>query len=226
MTADGKIAPQDRHYVPFSSRRDRRQMMALRATADAVMSGARTVDLYPLNLGPGSAKNRRKRIEAGLSEYNLRIIVSGAGTVSPKAEIFKHRFSPIIVLASARISEPRWRGLQAVADEVKIFGEAELDFRAALRWLRQKWGVKRLLCEGGGELNEALFRHNLVNEVHLTICPLLLGGRQAPTLADGRGHSNLSEGCRLDLQSKKRFGDELFLVYSAPARAESREPSQ
>ena len=39
-----------------------------------------------------------------------------------------------------------------------------------------------LLCEGGGELNDALFRGGLVNELHLTICPKIFGGRHAPPI--------------------------------------------
>lgn len=48
MTADGKIANVNRRYSSFSSKRDKDHMMQLRATADAVMSGARTVDLNPV----------------------------------------------------------------------------------------------------------------------------------------------------------------------------------
>ncbi|MEI9963030.1 MAG: dihydrofolate reductase family protein [Limisphaerales bacterium] len=45
--------------------------------------------------------------------------------------------------------------------------------------------MKRLLCEGGAELSDALFRAGLVNELHLTICPKIFGGRTAPTIAEG-----------------------------------------
>ena len=68
------------------------------------MSGARTVDLVsPVEAaGPGGLKFRAKRLRQGLTEYNLRVIVSGGGTIDPRAEIFKHRFSPIIILTTAR----------------------------------------------------------------------------------------------------------------------------
>jgi len=49
---------------------------------------------------------------------------------------------------------------------MRIFGEEELDFRAALSWLAQKWGVKRLLCEGGGEVNAGLFKAGVANEIY------------------------------------------------------------
>jgi riboflavin-specific deaminase-like protein len=215
MTADGKIAPASRRFVPFGSPRDRQHLLELRATADAIICGARTVDSFPVNLGPGPAKYRRLRLKRGLAEYNLRVIVSGAGSIDPRAEIFRHRFSPILVLTTARISPARLRRLRAVADEVKICGRRKLNLPAALRWLKKKWGVKKLLCEGGGELNAAFFQAGLVQELHLTICPLILGGRDAPTLAAGAGVRHLPRAARLQLLSMKRAGPELFLVFAA-----------
>src|SRR5215471_12066522 len=151
-TADGKLAPASRKFVPFSSRRDQQLLLELRARSDAVMAGARTVDLCPVSLGPGGEKYRRQRIARGLSEYNLRVVVSGSGSLNPNAAIFKKRFSPIIVLTTRRAGEKRLSKLRSLA-HVKICGEREIDFRKALRWLRAKWRVKRLLCEGGGEIH-------------------------------------------------------------------------
>ena len=219
ITADGKIAAANRTMSCFTGARDQEHMLELRATADAVMCGARTVDQGTVGLGPGRLKYRRLRQKRGLAEYNLRIVVSGSGSVNPQAHLFRHRFSPIIVLASERISQARQRRLQAVADEVKISGDREIDFPAALAWLRERWHVKRLLCEGGGELNAALFRAGLVDEVHLTIAPKIFGGRDAPTLADGIGAATLAEAVPLQLRSMKRAGDELFLVYRVVPKA-------
>ncbi len=213
LTADGKIAPASRHFEPFAGPRDREHLLELRARADAVMAGARTVDLDRVNLGPGPAKFRRLRLRRGLAEHNLRVIVSGAGTIDPRAEIFKHRFSPIIILTSERIPDRKLRRLQSLADEVKVTGKTEIDFTAALRWLRAKWKVKRLLCEGGGEVNGALFCAGLVDELHLTISPVIFGGRAAPTLADGAGVKGLADAARLRLVSMKRVAADLFLVY-------------
>jgi riboflavin-specific deaminase-like protein len=212
-TADGKLAPASRHFVPFGSRRDQKLLLDLRATADAVMAGARTVDLSPVGLGPGGAKYRRLRLRRGLAEYNLRVVVSGSASLNPDAAIFKQRFSPIIVLATHAAPKRNLQRLAKVADEIKLFGTMDLDFHAALTWLREERKVRRLLCEGGGEINEALFEAGLVNEVHQTLCPLIFGGRHAPTMADGRGVQTIEAAPRLRLQSLKRFGSELFLVY-------------
>ena len=213
ITADGKIAFANRTFIPFGSPRDREHMLELRATADAVMSGARTVDSGRVTLGPGGEKYRQLRRRHGLAEYNLRVIVSGSGSIDPNAHIFKKRFSPIVILTTQRADQRTLKQLRALADEVKICGAKEINFRKALCWLREKWGVKRLLSEGGGELNDALFRAGLVNELHLTICPKIFGGRTAPTLADGEGVLRLADAAQLRLKSQKRIGDELFLIY-------------
>jgi riboflavin-specific deaminase-like protein len=213
ITADGKIAPASRRFRPFGGPVDQRHLLELRATADAVMAGARTVDSDRVKLGPGPARYRRLRLRRGLAEYNLRVIVSGSGTVNPRARIFKHRFSPIVILTTARIAKSRLARLHALADEVKTCGARELDLAAALRWLRRKWKVRRLLCEGGGQLNGALFKAGLIDEIHLTLCPVLLGGRDAPTLADGVGVARLADAARFRLVSMKRNGSVLFLVY-------------
>jgi 2,5-diamino-6-(ribosylamino)-4(3H)-pyrimidinone 5'-phosphate reductase len=213
MTADGKITTANRAAASFSSPRDHEHMLELRATADAVMSGARTSDLNPVTLGPGAAKYRRLRLRRGLSEYNLRVIVSGSATVDPQAEVFRRKFSPIIILTTRRAPAARLRRLRAVGAEVKVCGATEVDFRRALPWLRAHWGVKRLLCEGGGELNDGLFRAGLVNELHLTVSPTVFGGRAAPTISDGLGAGTLARATQLELQSARRHGAEMFFIY-------------
>jgi riboflavin-specific deaminase-like protein len=213
MTADGKIATANRAVSSFGSRRDQAHLLQLRATADAVMAGARTTDSNPITLGPGPAKYRRLRLRHGLAEFNLRIIVSRSGTVNPKAEVFQRRFSPIIILTTRRATASRLRELRAVATEVRIYGAKEINFPRALRWLREKWGIKRLLCEGGGELNDALFRAGVVDQLHLTVCPKVFGGRTAPTIADGLGAGRLARAAHLALVSARRHDDEMFFVY-------------
>jgi riboflavin-specific deaminase-like protein len=213
-TTDGKLAPTNRHFVPFSSRRDQKLLVELRTRCDAVMAGARTVDSVPVNLGPGGKKYRDMRVKNGLAEYNIRVVVSGSASLNPRAEIFKHKFSPLIILVTERAPKSRITRLQKLGGIVQSFGKTELDFTAALKWLRKEWNVTRLLCEGGGEINAALFREDLVDEIYLTLCPIIFGGRDAPTMADGMGVRKLSEANRLRLKARQRIRDELFLVYS------------
>lgn len=218
MTADGKIATANRAVSSFGSSRDHDHLLELRATADAVMTGARTADLNDITLGPGPERFRRLRRRRGLAEYNLRILVSGGGSINPRAEVFRHRFSPLLILTTRRTPPAKLKQLRALATEVKICGRTQINFRTTLRWLQKKWQVSRLLCEGGGELNAALFQAGLVDELHLTVCPKIFGGREAPTIADGTGGLSLATAVSFNLKSKRQIGDELFLVLQkAPA---------
>ena len=117
------------------------------------------------------------------------------------------------MLTTERISKTDRKNLSTVS-EVKICGESEINFPSALRWLRAKWNVQRLLCEGGGELDGALFGARLVDEIHLTNCPKIFGGRDAPTIADGIGFARLADAETFELTSIKRKKAELFTVFS------------
>jgi len=212
MTADGKIAFADGSFTPFSGNRDREHMMELRATADAVLCGAHTVEVTGTILGAGGVQYQKLRLKRRLAEFPVRVIASGSGSINVDANIFKKHFSPVVILTTERISKAKLKTLRSVADEVKIFGERQLDFHAAFRWLRAKWNVRRLLCEGGGELHNALVQAGLVDELHLTICPKIFGGKSAPTIADGSGALNLAGAAQFKLKSARRVGDELFVV--------------
>jgi riboflavin-specific deaminase-like protein len=213
MTVDGKIATASRQVSSFGSKRDLAHLYDLRATADAVMCGARTAALEDLHLGPGPARYRRLRLQRGLAEYNLRILVSGRGSLDPAASIFRHRFSPLLILTTEQPGARRLRAFAAVADHVVVCGRTAIDFRRTLAWLRSAWGVERLLCEGGGALNAALFAKNLVDELHLTICPFVFGGATAPTIADGAAPRRLADATELRLVSCRRIGPELFCIF-------------
>ncbi|MBK9138192.1 MAG: dihydrofolate reductase family protein [Verrucomicrobia bacterium] len=218
MTADGKIATANRAVSSFGSRRDVAHLYELRATVDAVMCGARTAAAGEVHLDAGGPRYQRQRLKRGLAEFNLRVVVSGSGSLPATLPLFQKRFSPIIVLTTRRAGRRGLRRLAAAADEVVICGERHLDLAAALRWLTARWGVRRLLCEGGGELNAAMFKAGLVDELHLTICPLVFGGQEAPTIASGEGAKVLADATRLELQRCRRVGDELFCVFAVRPR--------
>ncbi len=205
MTADGKIASANRAVTTFGSRADHAHLLALRDKSDAILTGAGTLNAQPqVTLGPGPKSKAKPP---------LRVIASGSGQVDPRHKIFRALGAPTLVLTTERISPTRLKELRFLAEAIEICGKEEIDFKRALKWIYKKWGVKRLLCEGGGQLNDALFRAGVVDEVNLTICPLILGGREAPTIAEGLGFAQLKDAARFPLKSRRQKGNELFLVY-------------
>lgn len=233
MSADGKIATTDRSVTSFGSRVDHDNLYRLRATADAILCGARTAGTPGVTLNSGAMRFVRARKRQGLAPQPLRVIASGRAGLDPAAELFDGTTPPPVVLVTESAPRKAVQTLRERGAEIVVFGRRELDLGAALRWLHQERGIRRLVGEGGAELNEALFRAGLVDELHVTLCPCLIGGRSAPTIADGAGVARLAEATRLRLERVRRVGEELFLVFlvlregttpATPPKSPEKEP--
>ena len=188
-------------------------MYELRSTADAILCGARTIEQSHSTLGNGPDSWTRRRLRGGLKRYPVRVVVSGSGTISRSAELWSHEFGPIVVATTSRASKTKLDWLRRYAAAVWVTEADEIDWSQCLRRLHLEFGVRRALSEGGGELNDALFRARLVQELHLTWCPWVLGGRYAPTLADGRGQAMLAAAAKGSLVRCRRIGNEVALTY-------------
>ena len=212
MSADGKIASANRKVTSFGSRADHARLLELRSKADAILAGAGTLNAQPdITLGPGKKQNHAP----------IRVVVCGRGQVNSKHKIFRTPGAPVVVLASEGILCKRLTELKALADAVYVCGANSVDFKEAFNFLSEKYHTKRILCEGGGKLNDSLFRAGVVDEVNLTICPLILGGKDAPTIADGIGFKKLAQSAHFKLHSHKEVGTEMFLTYRASRNSKS-----
>ncbi len=213
MTADGKVATVNRAVTSFGSPRDLAHLYELRATADAILCGARTVEETGATLGNGGDRYTQRRLKQRLQPYPVRVVVSGGGSLSSTIPLWGTDTSPVVVLTSERASASDLERLRRHATEVWVSPGAEVDFPEALRRLRSTYGVGRVVAEGGSTLNDTLFRARLIDELHVTICPFMAGGRNAPTIAEGEGWPRLSHASRFRLLRRVQRNGELFLVY-------------
>lgn len=212
ISADGKLAPANRVFEPFTNSYDHNFLYLLRTRADAVMAGARTVASGDVSMDSGGGRFEAIRLREGRSRHNLRIVVSASGNVSPRLRIFEVKSSPVILLTTARANPAALAKLKGVAEVVPC-GDKVIDWNFAFTHLWKHWGVRSLLCEGGGELNGALVEAGMVDEIYLTIAPVIFGGHHAPTLADGNGFPTLSKATNLVLKHRFRRANNLFLCY-------------
>lgn len=77
-------------------------------------------------------------------------------------------------------------------------------------------GYRKILIEGGGELNWSCLHDGIVNELIITIAPKILGGRNAITLVEGKGYSTLSQAIKLKLSKiiQNKNDNEITLFYN------------
>jgi 2,5-diamino-6-(ribosylamino)-4(3H)-pyrimidinone 5'-phosphate reductase len=75
-------------------------------------------------------------------------------------------------------------------------------------------GIKKILVEGGGELNWSLLSLRMVDDLIVTIAPTIVGGRNATTLVEGEGYTQISNAVKMKLiKVLKRNSGEIVLYY-------------
>jgi len=171
-TVDGHATLAGRSRL-LSSRADRELFHGLRLAVDAVLAGAGTVRAERYGRIIPDESRRRLRIAQGRSEEPLACIVSERLDLPPDI--------PLLADPTARVAilTPSTGSLAECAAEVHyIRAERDglLDLPVALAALRDRFAVRTLLCEGGPHLNAQLLAAGLVDELFLSLAPLLAGG--------------------------------------------------
>ena len=181
---------------------DTATLMGLREQADAVLVGAGTIRAERYGRLLPEAERRSRRERGGLSQEPLAVIVSGRLELPWDVGLFTEGGGVLIVTSSDE-DPPQ------TASPIAVDRHSErVDLAAALRRLRQERGVRLLLCEGGPRLHGVLHAEGLVDELFLTIGPLL-GGGAGPRMLEGE----LEEPVRLDPEWLLEADGELFARY-------------
>jgi riboflavin biosynthesis pyrimidine reductase len=153
---------------------------ALRAVADFILVGASTVDAETYHPPTASPEVQRARTARGQASLPRLAIVTARLGLSPAAPVFSSPDAatrPVIVTTDDAPPD-RVQALSTVAD-IMTAGSGTVDLGRAVRALRQVGG-HCVLCEGGPTLNASLIDGIGVDELCLTLAPLVLGGDPSP----------------------------------------------
>lgn len=211
VTWDGRITTRNRGSVDFSSKADKRRLLEIRASGDALLQGKDTVQTENMLMGLPSPQLRAERVGRGQPPYPIRVIVSNSGRIDATLRLLASTISPIVIFSTTRMPKGIQEVLVRQAD-LRLTSEKQVDLSAMLTALRHDYKVRRLVCEGGAQLFRSLLDEDLIDELHLTFCPRIFGGEKAPTISGIAGDFlKATISCRL--AAMEVIENECFLRY-------------
>lgn len=203
VTSGGTLRPGS-----IGSSFDRQTMNILRSHFDAILAGGHTIRQHPFYLGVPK-EMEVLRTEKGLAPQPLTVLLTNSANLDPLSPLFQNPPRPPIILTSKAGAQAlptsirKQTSVEALDDQVGIVG--------ALALLLEKYKVKRLLLEGGPNVNYQFFQHKFIDEVFLTLAPKLVGNATDFSMVMGEGV--LPSAKAIHLRSVHKEGDELFLRY-------------
>lgn len=212
MSADGKLSTRERRQVKISGSEDFARVDRLKAGCDAVMVGIGTVIADDPSLTVKDPGLKAERQREGQPEHPVRVVIDGRARTPPEAAILNKGDGLRVVAVSERADPARVAVLRAKATVITA-GKDEVDLSRVLDKLGEL-GIRRLMVEGGGTLIAGFIRAGLVDELYTYIGSIVIGGKDAPTLADGEGWIQEPDFARLVLAEVTRMDDGVLLHWT------------
>jgi riboflavin-specific deaminase-like protein len=179
---------------------DRELFHRLRTQVDAVMVGAGTVRVERYGRMTKSGELRQARVDEGLSPDPHAVVVSARLDLPADLPLLNEPEQQVVIATGSDASLPD------MGDQV-VYERTGQDLPLLMARLRERHGVRSVLCEGGPTLNSHLLSAGLVDELWLTLNPKLAGGAAALTIVAGR---ELVEPLELEPISIAEGGGDLF----------------
>jgi riboflavin biosynthesis pyrimidine reductase len=173
-TADGRASLAGRSGT-LSGPADRALFHALRAPVDGILVGAGTVRTERYGRIIHESSVRARRAQRGLAEEPLACIVSGRLAIDEDLPLLHEPDARVAILTASAASLPP---SEATVEYIRG-GAGALELAGALGELAERFAIQTLLCEGGPHLARQLLAEGLIDELFLTVAPLLAGGEPA-----------------------------------------------
>jgi len=203
MTVDGKIDTYERKGAAISSDEDKRRVLELRGSVDAVIVGGKTLNSENPKLTVKDPQLAEKRLAAGLPENPAKVGIVTRAALDPDGDFIKAGPARRIVFTTPKTEADQLAMLAAAGVEAFVHDEPRVSLGQALETL-DSLGLKRVMLEGGGTLIAEFLRLGLADELRVYVAPKLFGGENAPTLVAGGGW-DASEAKRLALVEARVF---------------------
>jgi diaminohydroxyphosphoribosylaminopyrimidine deaminase/5-amino-6-(5-phosphoribosylamino)uracil reductase len=203
MSADGKTATRTGDSKWIGCKEEREFVGRLRGGYDAVMIGAGTLAMDDPKL--------TARIPGGRDP--LRIIVDGKLKIPESAGVLQNPDGKTIIATCEKAPGHKIRRL-ATKTQAHVFvcGKSEVDLKALTQALAGL-GVKKILIEGGSELNASAIEAGIVDRIYLFLAPKLIGGKDAKGVIGGKGIGKMSDAIPLKNMKVRKIGCDILLQF-------------
>ncbi|WP_344681885.1 pyrimidine reductase family protein [Saccharopolyspora taberi] len=193
----------------LSAPEDQRLLGLIRDLSDVILVGVGTAITEGYRGVRRTEVRGERRTRRGMSEVPPIALVTRSAALPPDSPLLTDTLVPPIVLTCEAAPADRRAALADAGADVVVTGDGQVDLRAALDALDAR-GLRRVGCEGGPTLFGSLVEADLVDELCLTLSPLLVAG-DAGRIASATGPAVPR---RMALRSVLRAESLLMLRYA------------
>jgi riboflavin biosynthesis pyrimidine reductase len=177
MSLDGSVQGPDGRSSSINTESDHHIFALQRALADAVLVGANTVRLEGYRAVDLEPWQLRLREQEGLAPYPMLVIISASADLDPAIAMpAEGAGGAVMIITTAGKPAEDLEPLQEAGITVREAEATTLDLAQIVDQLAGT-GFQRLLCEGGPRLHNDLLAAGALDELCLTLAPIVVGGQ-------------------------------------------------
>jgi 2,5-diamino-6-(ribosylamino)-4(3H)-pyrimidinone 5'-phosphate reductase len=202
MSADGKISLPTKKQLKISSDEDIRRMYTLRNECDAILVGIGTI----------LSDNPKLTVKENYVEHPnqpLRIILD-TKCKTPENALAVNSKSKSLIITAIQCEKKYGKNVELL--KINTDSNRLIDLDSLLKNLYNR-GIKKLMVEGGSTVIWNFLKKKLVDEIYVYISPIVIGGKNTPTMAGGEGIKEINELIKLVIVDIKRLGPGILIHY-------------
>ena len=199
VSLDGKIASYTGDSKWISNEQSRKFSHKLRSQFDAILVGTNTV-----------LKDNPMLSARGYGKNPIRVVMDEKLKIPSNYNVLDGTI-PTIVLYDENIKKiPNHLKKDCIKLAAINFKDAKKDFNVIIEKLNNM-ALKRIMIEGGGEINASVLKTGKVDEVLLFVAPIIVGGRNAKTFVEGDGVKYIKDSLRFKDVTVRKIGTDVVI---------------
>jgi len=202
MSADGKIALPTRKQMRISSEEDIKRMYNLRNECDAVLVGVKTI------LSDDPKLTVKEKYVKKLSQP-IRIILD-SNCRTPTDALAVNQSAKTMIIAGKKCNKKFGSNVEII--QCKTDKNGFIVLKKMLEILHKR-GIKTLMVEGGSTVIWNFLKQKLVDDLYVYVSPMIIGGKNTPTLAGGDGIKGIEDLLSLEIIDVTTMGAGILIHY-------------